>query len=78
MRHLPAAAPPDGHPPLAPRASAAGASPQPAPPGCLWRRDIETRGRPRRPHSPVPKIPGIHRELPGPIHIVAIRQPASS
>jgi hypothetical protein len=27
-------------------------------------------------HSPVPKIPGIHRELPGPIHIVAIRQPA--
>jgi len=24
-------------------------------------------------HSPVPKIPGIHRELPGPIHIVAIR-----
>ncbi|HEX2819161.1 MAG TPA: hypothetical protein VHO07_03185 [Streptosporangiaceae bacterium] len=28
-------------------------------------------------HSPVPKIPGIHRELPGPIHIAAIRQPAS-
>ncbi len=27
-------------------------------------------------HSPVPKIPGIHRELPGPIHIVAIRQSA--
>jgi hypothetical protein len=28
-------------------------------------------------HSPIPKIPGIHRELPGPIHIAAIRPPAS-
>ena len=27
-------------------------------------------------HSPVPKILEIHRELPGLIHIVTIRQPA--
>jgi hypothetical protein len=49
--------------PRARRASAAGGSPQPA---------QAAHGR----HSLVPKIPGIHRELPGPIHIVAIRQPA--
>ena len=60
------------------RASAAGAPPQPAPSGCPWRRDIENPGTAAHgQHSPVPKIPGIHRELPGPVHIVAIRQPAS-
>jgi hypothetical protein len=61
------------------RASAAGAPPQSAPPGCLWRRDIENPGTAAQAahgqHSPVPEIPGIHRELPGRIHIVAIRQP---
>ena len=49
---------------------------------------IASRRRRRRPmgtlpragrrgqHSLVPEIPGIHRELPGPVPIVAIRQPA--
>jgi hypothetical protein len=63
------------------RASAAGPPPQPAPAGCPWRRDSENPGTAaqaaRGRHSPVPKIPGIRRELPGPVHIVAIRPPAS-
>jgi hypothetical protein len=80
MRPLLAAGPPDGHPALAPACQRRWRHPQPAPSGCLWRQDIE--GNPgtaaqaaHGQHSPVPKIPGIHRELPGPI--VAIRQPAS-
>ena len=82
MRHLLAAGPPDGHPPLAPECQHRWRATQPAPSGCLRRQDIEenpgtaaqaAHGQ----HSPIPEIPGIHWELPGPIHIVAIRQPAS-
>jgi hypothetical protein len=80
MRHLLAVGPARWAPSLAPGVPAPLAPPQPAPPGCLWRRDIETRGTAARwpypgPRNPAGKILQIHRELPGRIHIVAIRQP---